>query len=257
MIGILDSGVGGLSVFREIIRLLPDENITYLADTRNCPYGNRTKEQIIELSTTCVDYLKGRGADIVVIACNTITSAAVSTLRSHNPTTPIVGMEPALKPAAQKSLSKTVAVLATQATLGGELYQATKDHYAADVEIIEIPGQGLVEIVENQTQNQPQSIALLRSYIEPLVKQGVDTLVLGCTHYPFLTPQINQITHGTIELVDPAPAVAKRTREVMTQHELLKGTKSKKATYEFHSTGDQQATQRLEQMAQAIIDNIK
>lgn len=260
MIAILDSGLGGLSVMSEIVRLLPDEDILYMADTANCPYGSRDSQEIIALSIKCVDYLASQGADIIVLACNTITSAAAHSIRQKYPNIPIVGMEPAIKPAATSSKSKVIGVLATKATLGGEHYKNTKSQYANHDTVIETAGEGLVEIVENQTQDTPESIALLRKYIEPMINEGADTIVLGCTHYPFLTEQIQKIAGQRVNIINPAPAVAKRTKELL---ELLaksnSSNKSKNSTphYIFISTKSEQATEKLKLFATQLLNSTR
>lgn len=257
MIAILDSGVGGLSVMSEIVRLMPNENILYMADSANCPYGNRDSTQIVDLSIKCVDFLVSQGADIIVLACNTITSAAAPILRQKYPSIPIVGMEPAIKPAAQSTKTNVIGVLATKATLKGEYYNKTKSQFAANRTIIETAGEGLVEIVENQTQNNPESIALLRKYIDPMVEKGVDTLVLGCTHYPFLTTQIQTITNGKVEIINPAPAVALRTKKLIEQlynEGIIPKTENSKPHYTFISTKSEQETAKLKQFAQQLMN---
>lgn len=199
MIGILDSGIGGLSVYAEIVRLMPEEAIYYYADSANCPYGNRSDEEIISLSRVCVRALVDSGCEVIVIACNTITSVAGKILRSEFSDIDIVGMEPAIKPAAAESKSGVVGVLATRATLAAQKYHTTRDRYASDVKVVEIVGEGLVEMVENDMIGTEQCEDLVRVYIERLEREGADSVVLGCTHYPFLRGVMERILDEDVE----------------------------------------------------------
>lgn len=223
MIGILDSGIGGLSVYAEIVRLMPEEAIYYYADSANCPYGNRSDDEIISLSRVCVRTLVESGCEVIVIACNTITSVAGSILRSEFSGIDIVGMEPAIKPAAAESKSGVVGVLATRATLAAEKYHSTRDRYASDVKVVEIVGEGLVEMVENDMIDTRQCEDLVRVYIERLEREGADSVVLGCTHYPFLRGVIERVLEGSegggMRVIDPAGAVARRVEQVVEQRE--------------------------------------
>jgi glutamate racemase len=215
-IGIFDSGVGGLSVWREIIKILPQNRYYYLSDNAYCPYGPRPKSEIIDRARAVTTFLVNKGADIVVIACNTATSAAISTLRQEF-SVPFIGMEPAVKPAALTSESGVIGVLATKGTLNGTLYNNTKNKFAEDVEVIEMVGEGLVKLVEDGQLTGEETEMLLKKYITPMVDKGADRIVLGCTHYPFLTETIKKITGENIEIVDPAPAVAKHLYDIL-QH---------------------------------------
>ncbi|MEG0601510.1 MAG: glutamate racemase [Mucinivorans sp.] len=251
-VGVVDSGVGGLSVWKELRQAMPHESLLYYADTASCPYGGRGREQIIELSRRAVDVLLANGAKIVVVACNTMTAAAITILRAENPTIPFVGMEPAVKQGVRNSRSGVVGILATRATLRGELYLNTKSQYAASVEVIEVAGVGLVEMVEQNQVNSPQCEALLRKYIDPMVERGADTLVLGCTHYPFLTPAIERIYGKTLRLENPAPAVAKRTKNILQEKGLLASEKAV-AQYKFLTSGSADDLVRLENSAHALM----
>lgn len=210
LIGIFDSGVGGLSVWRELIKLMPGQEFIYIADNAYCPYGPRPKEEIIERSSKITETLIERGAAIVVVACNTATSAAISTLRSRF-CIPFVGMEPAVKPAANFSKSGVIGVLATKGTLCGDLYNNTLEKYASNVEVIEMAGVGLVQLVEEGKLDTPETETLLNKYIKPMVDAGADHIVLGCTHYPFLNRLIQKIAGEGVSIIDPAPAVARHT----------------------------------------------
>lgn len=219
-IGIFDSGVGGLSIWLELQKLLPNEDFIYLADSANCPYGDKTKEQVLELSKNNTDFLLSKNCKLIVVACNTATAAAIDYLR-QNYTIPFVGMEPAVKPAALNTKTGKIGVLATQGTFKGKLFQETTEKYANGIETIIQPGDGLVEIVEENKINTPEAIQLLEKYINPMVTTGVDKIVLGCTHYPFLKPIIEKIIPDNIDIINPAPAVAKRSIELLKQNNLL------------------------------------
>lgn len=216
MIGVFDSGVGGLSVWREMIKQMPDEKYLYVADSGYCPYGAKPKEYIIERACRITEYLLSRGARIIVVACNTATAAAIEHLRSVYPV-PFIGMEPAVKPAALNTVSGVIGVLATKGTFKGELYLRTLHRFAANATVIEQIGEGLVEQVESGEIDTPRTEALLRRYLEPMMEQGADHLVLGCTHYPFLTGPILKIVGNKMIIVNPAPAVAKRVKEVLEE----------------------------------------
>lgn len=251
-IGVVDSGVGGLSVWSELRRVMPHESILYYADTASCPYGGRGREQIIELARRAVGVLLAQGVKIVVVACNTMTAAAIETLRAENPTIPFVGMEPAVKQAVRHSTSGVVGILATEATLHGDLYRNTKSQYASQVQVIEVAGRGLVEIVERGEVSSPASEALLRLYIDPMVALGADTLVLGCTHYPFLVPTIERIYGGRLRLENPAPAVARRVKNILIERDLL-ASDQQVAQYHFATSGVARDLAMLENMASSLI----
>lgn len=212
MIGIYDSGLGGLSVFKEIIALPGDRDYLYFADSRHCPYGSKSNEFLRGRAQEIARFLNSRGADMIVVACNTATSAAIGTLREQFDI-PFVGMEPAIKPAILNSRSGVIGVLATAVTLTGEKYNRALAQYAAagdDVRVIEQVGYGLVEAVEQGRIHSEQTVALLHKYIDPMLDAGADHIVLGCTHYPFLTEEIERITAGRAVIVNPAPAVARQ-----------------------------------------------
>lgn len=255
-IGVVDSGVGGLSVWTELRRQLPHESLIYFADTASCPYGGRGRGQLIALSVAAIERLieEAGGADnlkAVVVACNTMTAAAIDTLRARWRDLPFVGMEPAVKPAAEHSQSGVVGILATEATLKGELYRTTKERYAADVEVIEVAGTGLVECVEDGTIQSEECQALLRQYIDPIVARGADTLVLGCTHYPFLSRAIYALYGEQLRLENPAPAVARHTRRVLQQRGALAAAACP-VRLRFASSGGADDLKRLERLAQEL-----
>ena len=221
MIGIFDSGTGGLSVFREIYRLLPDERYIYYSDNANCPYGEKSREYIIDRARTITSFLISKGADIVVVACNTATAAAISSLREEFPIC-FIGMEPAVKPAAQATATGVVGVLATAGTLKATKYIDTREKWAHDVKIVEHIGQGFVELVENGTVTGEEAEAVVEKSVRPLIDAGADTIVLGCTHYPFLSETIRKVAGKPINLIDPAPAVAKHLLDIMQENGLIR-----------------------------------
>lgn len=232
MIGVFDSGLGGLSVWRELIKVLPEESYCYIADSGYCPYGPKSKEEIIDRAKKIVDFLIGRGASIIVVACNTATAAAIDYLREHY-SIPFVGMEPAVKPAVLNSKSGVIGVLATKGTFKGELYLRTLHKFASGVKVIEQVGEGLVEVVEDGKMESDIAYTLLNRYLSPMIESGADNIVLGCTHYPFLINQINRITKGSINIINPAPAIAKRALSLCKSLEGLEHDN----TLLFYTTG--------------------
>ena len=220
MIGIFDSGSGGLSVLREILRVLPRERYIYYADNANCPYGEKTPEFIRRRGRAITEYLLSRGAKIIVVACNTATAAAISTLRNEYPVR-FIGMEPAVKPAALSSKTGVIGVLATAGTLKGSKYLTTKGIYEDDVKIVEHVGQGFVELVENGILDGPVAEETVRKSLQPLLEAGADRIVLGCTHYPFLRKVIQRVAGPDVTIIDPAPAVARHLLDVMREEGLV------------------------------------
>lgn len=219
-IGVFDSGVGGLSVLREIVRRLPCEDVLYVADTAHCPYGLRPLAEIRELSHAVTRFLVARGAKLIVVACNTASAAALQWLRQQFDV-PFVGMVPAVKPASAQTHTGVVGVLATPATVQGELYAEVVERFARGVRVIQSTGTGLVEAVETGRLEDPKTEALLRHHLEPLLAANVDTIVLGCTHYPFLIPLIRRVAGPRVAILDPAPAVARQTMRVLQERGLL------------------------------------
>ena len=234
MIGIYDSGLGGLSVLKELVALPLDGDLIYFADSRHCPYGLKTHRFIRNRACAISEFLVSQGADMVVVACNTATAAAISTLRSRYQI-PFVGMEPAIKPAILGTRTGVVGVLATAVTFTGELYHNTLSQYASaqgDVKVIEQVGYGLVEAVESGNIHSEDTVALLHKYIDPMLEAGADHIVLGCTHYPFLTEEIERITAGRATIVNPAPAVARQAAKVYA------GTGQRRGKWQFFSSGE-------------------
>lgn len=226
MIGIFDSGVGGLSVFREICKLLPEERYIYYSDNAHCPYGEKSREYIIDRAREITRLLLSEGADIIVVACNTATAAAIATLREEFQIR-FIGMEPAVKPAAMSTKTGVVGVLATAGTLKADKYLNTREKWAEGVKIAEHVGQGFVELVEKGCTSGPEAEGVVTESLKPLLDEGADRIVLGCTHYPFLSETISKtaaiIAPGRdIKVIDPAPAVAKHLLEIMKENRLIK-----------------------------------
>lgn len=209
VIGVFDSGVGGLSVLRHIRRVLPNERLIYVADSGHVPYGDKPASYIEQRSLALTRFLIEQGADAIVIACNTATAAAAATLRSQFGI-PIVGMEPAVKPAVAATKSGVIGVLATVGTLASARFAALLERYAGEVEIITQGCPGLVERVECGELSGAGTRELIARYTAPLLARGADTLILGCTHYPFLTPLITEVAGDNIALVDTGAAVARQ-----------------------------------------------
>jgi len=251
MIGIFDSGSGGLSVLREIVRLLPGESYVYYADNAYCPYGEKSAEEIQARARWITDTLLSEGAEIIVVACNTATAAAIAYLRESYPALRFIGMEPAVKPAAIGTRSGVIGVLATAGTLQGSKYLNTKGKYQDNVEILEHVGQGFVELVEAGDLDSPHAESVVRASVEPLLEAGADTLVLGCTHYPFLRPLIERIAGPKVRVIDPAPAVARRLVDVMRSEGLLREEAFVKSAprVKLLSSGDPEALRRIYPLA--------
>ncbi|MDN3674808.1 glutamate racemase [Flavobacterium branchiarum] len=212
-IGVFDSGIGGTSIWSAIHQLLPNEKTIYLADSKNAPYGQKSKDEIISLSKKNVDFLLGMDCKLIVIACNTATTNAIKELREQY-TIPFIGIEPAIKPAAINSITHTIGILATQGTLNSALFNKATEMYQ-DVKIIEQVGHGLVQLIENGDLNSPEMTQLLESYLKPMIEANIDYLVLGCSHYPYLIPQIEKILPKHIHIIDSGEAVAKQTQNIL------------------------------------------
>lgn len=214
MIGVFDSGIGGLSVLRQIRETLPTADLAYVGDQAHVPYGSRSLEEIRRYSDGIAGFLIGLGARVVVVACNTASGAALAHLREHYPDTLFVGMEPAVKPAAEHTQSGVVGVLATPGTFRGELYSSVVERFARDVTLLEHTCPGLVNEIESGQLDSPRLMQILREALTPMLNARIDTVVLGCTHYPFAIPAIRQIVGPGIQVIDPAPAVAKQVLRV-------------------------------------------
>ncbi|SQG00219.1 glutamate racemase [Paucimonas lemoignei] len=220
-VGVFDSGVGGLSVLGEIRALLPAESLLYVADAGHIPYGEKSPEFIRQRCMTIAGFFREQGAKALVLACNTATAAAGAQLREQYPGWPIVGMEPAVKPAAAATRSGVVGVLATTGTLQSAKFAALLDRFAGNVRVVTQPCPGLVELIETGDLFSPTIRALLHSYVEPLLDAGCDTIILGCTHYPFLKPLLREMIPESISLIDTGHAVARQLQRLLGQQELL------------------------------------
>jgi len=220
-IAVFDSGVGGVSVLAEIQHLLPNESLLYLGDCGHIPYGEKTPEFIRQRCSVMAGFFREQGAKALVIACNTATVAGVADLRRDFPEWPIVGMEPAVKPAAAATRSGVVGVLATTGTLQSAKFAALLDRFATDVRVITQPCPGLVERIESGDLHSPELRALLKHYVDPLLANGCDTIILGCTHYPFLKPMLKSVIPETISLIDTGAAVARQLQRLLAERDLL------------------------------------
>ena len=245
-IGIFDSGSGGLSVYRELVKLLPRERYVYFSDNAHCPYGEKTAEYIRERAHVITDTLLGMGADIIVVACNTATAAAIASLRADYPEVPFIGMEPAVKPAALGTKSGVIGVLATAGTLKGSKYLRTRGQYEDNVRIVEHVGEGFVELVEGGILDGPEAEETVRRSLQPLLDEGADIIVLGCTHYPFLRPVIEQLAGPGVKVIDPAPAVARQSLRVMQEKGIPTGEGP--FSIDLYHSGEPESLQRIYQL---------
>ncbi|GIZ10368.1 glutamate racemase [Flavobacterium sp. UMI-01] len=212
-IGIFDSGIGGTSIWKAIHHLLPQEKTIYLADSKNAPYGQKSKEEIIALCMKNTDLLLQMDCKLIVVACNTATTNAIKELRA-NYAVPFIGIEPAIKPAALNSKTQKIGILATQGTLISELFNKTAEKFQT-TKILEQVGHGLVQLIEKGQINSPEMTALLESYLRPMIEADIDYLVLGCSHYPYLIPQIKKILPDHIHIIDSGEAVARQTQNLL------------------------------------------
>ena len=245
-IGIFDSGVGGLSVWREIARQLPHENTLYFADQSHIPYGPRTLAQIRSFSETITRLLIDRGAKLIVVACNAASAAALKHLRATFPHMPFVGMEPAVKPAAEQTHTGVVGVLATPATFQGELFASVVERFATGVQLVKEVCPGLVQQVEAGRLNTPDTRAMLDRFLQPIRAANADKIVLACTHYPFVIEAIRSLAPG-IDVIDPAPAIARQVNRVLSERELL-ATADRTGQHQFITSGERAEFQRVLQV---------
>ena len=248
-IGVYDSGFGGLSVWRELYRALPDESLIYLGDGKNCPYGSLPEVRIREYAEQSVGELVGRGCKLIVVACNTATAAAITHLRERFSQIPIVGLEPAVKPACQMTKSHKVAVVATERSLGSEKFRRAVERYGEGVEVIKAVGEGFVEAVESDQEQSPATRQKVEAVIEPLIKSGVDVIVLGCTHYPFLKSVIrNVVGERGVQIIDSGEAVEKRVESLLDKYD-IRASEENDAQYEFLTFADDDYRERLRRKA--------
>ncbi len=219
-IGLFDSGVGGLSVLRAIHQHLPNEHLIFFADQQHVPYGPRPIVQVREFSEAITRFLLAEGAKMIVVACNTASAAALYHLRATFPAVPFVGMEPAVKPAAQSTHSGVVGVLATPATFQGALYASVLERFANGVLVLQDTCPGLVSQIEQDELDSPHTRQILETALQPMLAAGIDSVVMGCTHYPFVIPLIQEIVGPQVKVIDPAPAVARQTGRLLETHGL-------------------------------------
>ncbi|MBE7634288.1 glutamate racemase [Tenacibaculum finnmarkense genomovar ulcerans] len=223
-IGIFDSGIGGTSIWKEIHTLLANENTIYLSDSKNAPYGQKSTEEILALSIKNTEFLISKGCKIIVVACNTATTNAIEYLRRNYPI-PIIGIEPAIKTASIQTKTGTIGILATQGTLNSRLFEKTAASINSDIVIMEQVGNGLVQLIENGKMYSAEMTKLLKKHLSLMLSSKCDCIVLGCTHYPYLIPQIKKIVGNTVHIIDSGEAVAKQTKKILTENNLINTSK--------------------------------
>ena len=243
-IGIFDSGIGGTSVWKEISQLLPFENTIYLADSKNAPYGQKTEEQIKQLSIKNTEFLLNKNCKLIVVACNTATTNAIKYLR-ENYSIPFVGIEPAIKPASLNTKTKKIGILATKGTLNSDLFATSLNNINQEINIVERIGEGIVELIENGKLVSNEMTQLLEKHLNYLLKYDIDFLVLGCTHYPYLIPQIQKIIGPRITIIDSGQAVAQQTKRVLEKHNLLNTDTSNNSSIFYSNTNTDVLTYML------------
>ncbi len=242
-IGIFDSGVGGTSIWKEIHRLLPNENTIYLADSKNAPFGPKGKEAIIKLSIKNTELLLSKGCKLIVVACNTATTNAIDYLRKTYDT-PFIGIEPAIKPAALQTKTNAIGILATKGTLSSTLFSKTSGLFAGNVNVIEQVGEGIVPLIENGKLHSDEMKALLKLYLQPMIDANIDYLVLGCTHYPYLIPLLIGLLPNNVKIIDSGEAVARQTKAILEQYKLL-NTQNLNSKSTFFTNGNPKVMESL------------
>ncbi len=241
-IGLFDSGIGGTSIWKEVRALLPNENTIYLADSKNAPYGLKSKEEIIFLSEKNTEILLEQNCKLIVVACNTATTNAIKELRAKYKV-PFIGIEPAIKPAALQSKTQTIGILATKGTLNSALFHENVAKHS-EVKIVEQIGHGLVQLIENDAIASDEMTELLKSYLLPMVEKNIDYLVLGCSHYPYLIPQIKKIIPAKIKIIDSGEAVAKQTKKILEERDLLNVSNSTPTSL-FYTNSSKDVLQKI------------
>lgn len=244
LIGVFDSGLGGLSVLRAIRELMPSQPVIYFGDQGHVPYGQRSLEEVRAFSTEAVKFLLDKGAKLIVVACNTASVAALVSLRQDFPQVPFVGMEPAVKPAAEQTHTGSVGVLATYATFQGALYASVVERFAHGVNLLQNPCIGLVPQIEKGNLDGAETRQILEDALRPMLAQNIDTVVLGCTHYPFVIPLIQEIVGPSVRVIDPAPAVARQTKRLLQEHGWLSAGQEQ-AVVEYYTSGVPASMQAL------------
>ena len=242
-IGFFDSGIGGITIWESVNRLLPNENTIYLADSNNSPYGTKSHDELINISKENVDFLINKKCKLIVVACNTATTNSINFLRESYDL-PFIGIEPAIKPAALNTKTGKIGVLATKGTLGSSLFEKTSNIHGNKVEIIEQHGIGLVELIEKGIYSGSKIDSLLKEYLNPMIENDIDKLVLGCTHYPLIKDSIKKIINESIEIIECSEAVALQTERILIKSNLINSgaEKSKKL---FYTNGDKNVLNSL------------
>jgi len=242
-IGIFDSGLGGTSIWKEIKTLLPFEDTLYLSDSKNAPYGEKSKQEIINLSVKNTEYLLERNCKLIVIACNTATTNAIDFLRKNYPVS-FIGIEPAIKQAALKTKTNTIGILATKGTLNSALFEKTSRTIKQGIVIKETIGKGLVELIENGKLHSMEMHKLLAYYLQPMIDENISCLVLGCTHYSYLIPQIRNIVGNEMQIIDSGKAVARQTKAILQANNLLDDD-AKTGKHQFYINKDKNILEKL------------
>jgi glutamate racemase len=250
-IGFFDSGVGGTSIWKEVHKLLPHEHTIYLADSNNAPYGNRSSEEIIALSVKNTDMLLSQQCKLIVVACNTATTNAIEHLRTYYDV-PFVGIEPAIKPAALNSQTKSIGILATKGTLSSALFHKTARAFTKDISVIEIVGEGLVPLIEKGELDSPQMLTLLEKYTAPMLEANIDHLVLGCSHYPYLVPTLSKLLPSHVQIIDSGRAVARQTERLLASMQLSRTTSAEPSHIFYTNTETDTLTSLLAPYQQYI-----
>lgn len=247
-IGVFDSGLGGISVWRALYDALPNESLIYLGDGARCPYGSRSREEVLQYTEEAVERLLAEGCKMVVVACNTATAISISYLRDKYPSIPFVGLEPAVKPAALTTKSGVIGVLATKRSLEGDHFRRAEAKYGTEVTILKAVGEGFVEAVENNEEHTAETLELVRKAVMPLVDGGADKIVLGCTHYPFLRDEIARIAGDGVDIVDSSEAVARRVATLLDEYD-LRANEGATPEYRFLTFADEEYVERLRNKA--------
>lgn len=247
-IGIFDSGLGGISVWHALHKALPNESLTYLGDGTRCPYGSRSREEVRQFAEEAIERLLSEGCKIIVVACNTATAVAIKFLREKYPTLPIVGLEPAVKPAALTTKAGVIGVLATERSLQGDHFRRAEELYGSEVTIIKAVGEGFVEAVENNEEHTPETEALVRKVVQPIVEAGADKIVLGCTHYPFLRDVIARVAGEGVDIIDSSEAVARRVGVLLDENG-IRAEEGAVPEYRFLTFADEEYAAKLRRKA--------
>lgn len=242
-IGLFDSGVGGTSIWNALHLRLPLENTIYLADSKNAPYGTKTQNEIIDLSIKNTEHLISKGCKLIVVACNTATTNAIKILRETY-TIPFIGIEPAIKPAALNTKTKAIGILATRGTLSSALFHKTTDLYSHHINVIEQEGEGIVQLIESGNLDSAEMTGLLKLYLQPMIEANIDYLVLGCTHYPYLIPQLLKLLPNHVKIIDSGEAVAKQTEAILKEYQLL-NTSGNHIENQFHTNSNTEVITQL------------